>query len=69
MINEIQNFDEKIIRGVDWDMILAHAKKYTPCFIDEVLVYAHYDNIFKHLSQTQDFGYCKQYIKNKHKPM
>lgn len=59
-------FDESLTRLVDWDLILTYTKKYTPLFINKIVLKYNDSNRFKRISNTEDYAGNAQKIWRKH---
>ena len=65
LIKQYGNFDTKLKRGVDWDLIIRYTKNNQPVFIDKILLKYNCSNDFERISNTQDGLVNSIYIKSK----
>lgn len=67
LIDELGPFDENMTRLVDWELIIRQTKKYTPKFIDSVvMLYNDSDSGYKRITNSVRLKKNLYYIRRKH---
>ena len=67
LIDELGPFDENMTRLVDWELIIRQAKKYSPKYIDEiVMLYNDADSGYERITNSVGLKKNMDYIRLKH---
>ena len=66
LIKKYGNFDEKINRLVDWELILRYTKNNKPIFINKPLLKYNNSNDFTRISNSENYEEAYNYIKAKY---
>ncbi len=67
LVKQYGNFDTKLKRLVDWDLIIRYTKKEKPVFIEKVLLNYSNDNDYARISNTESYGNALKKINKKQK--
>ena len=65
LIKKFGNFDVKLRRLVDWDLILRYTRKNPPYFINKVLMEYSNDACKERISTLEDFNTAREYVLEK----
>ena len=67
LVKQYGNFDTKLKRLVDWDLIIRYTKKEKPVFIEKVLLNYSNDNSYKRITNTESYDNALKKINKKQK--
>ncbi len=65
LVKKYGNFDTKLKRLVDWDLVLRYIRKDPPYFINKVLLEYSNDDSYGRISASEDFDTAKKYVLKK----
>lgn len=65
LVKKYGNFDIKLRRLVDWDLILRYVRKNPPHFINKILLEYSNDESYERISTVEDFDIARKYIQRK----
>ena len=66
LVDELGPFDENMTRLVDWELILRQSKKYTPTFINTIVMLYNDDNGHERITNSAKLKANFNYVKIKH---